>query len=318
MTRKLSFDYRIFLEIRGCFFQHLDRENLKEEFFENLADRKFFDFRNSNRANTMSLNSILHVDPEKTLSKLSQIAVKHDKVPNKVFDNDKIKIVKKKHLEDNLEIRILNKNNSDLFITGTNSRNIAKEDKILSKTFNKHSKNKLKSAEDIKIKTLNSEINSNFLQEKAKFNHQEASLTIYNKLILDEDYLKNICRDLLKNKKNISYFKGIQDEIQPKFSKTTRNFNSMTKIASFKSSTHIDFYKNNLLKNIKLGQYSEQRKTGESHFNFNLNKIQNTEKINIKEKILENGFKKQNNLISKDEMNKINKFKVNYQNSFLE
>ena len=30
--------------------------------FDNLADRKFFDFRNSNRANTMSLNTILQVE----------------------------------------------------------------------------------------------------------------------------------------------------------------------------------------------------------------------------------------------------------------
>ena len=278
--------------------------------FDNLADRKFFDFRNSNRANTMSLNTILQVENknEKKSSNLIQI-VKSEKVLK--IEENKTKISKKKLLEDNLEIKRLNIDNpEDLFVTGFKSRNFSNEDRIFSRTFNKFPMNKLKITEDIKIKTVNAEVNTRNLQDNVKFNHREASLILYNKFILDEDYLRNMCRELLKNNKKFSSPKEKIEEIGSRFSKTTGNFYSIGKKLKFKSTNHIDFYKTNLLKDIKIGLFDDQRKKGETHLNLNLklnNAIKN-QKL-YREKKLDIMNNKQN-LIAKGEMKKIEKFKV--------
>jgi hypothetical protein len=78
---KAHSDYRIFLDIRGCFFQYIDK---KSDLFDSLTDRKFFHFKNSNRANSMSLNKLVPFVPkeEKSPPKVSSFIKKEEKTVN--------------------------------------------------------------------------------------------------------------------------------------------------------------------------------------------------------------------------------------------
>ena len=238
--------------------------------------------------------------------KISQIIDNVNKV-----DKNKNKLLKKK------EIKRLKKTKSlDLFITGTKTRNIHKESQILSKTFNKVSTNNLKMI-DINKKKLNPDRKPKNLQEKTKFSHRDSSMTIYNKIIVDEDYLKEVCRNLLKNKNKITCFKLKIEEIRPKFAKTRKNFNSLTKHGNLKSISFIDFDQNNPQKNIEDELSADQKRKRQNNFRSIVLKKDNILKcVKIKkEKSVNMGIIKQN-LISKVEMIKITKFKVKILNKF--
>ena len=315
MIKKLPFDYRIFLEIRGCFFQYLDKEKEKEDmFFDNSADRQFFEFRNSHRANTMSLNSVLYIDPkhEKLLSNIARKNIISPEKQKNKLDNKKNTVKKKKILENSLEIRGLKKNHSlDLFMTGPKSRNNLKDTQILSKTFNKLSSYQFKSCIDSKNKNFHCDFQKN-LCEKDKFSHKNASLTIYNKFIIDEDYLKDVCRDLIKNTKKIKLLNGKNQEIQPKFYKIARNYNSVNKKGNLKSAYNY-FNENNAKRNIEEGLFEDLKMDRENNFKSKTLKKNNRNEKNLKEKSVKLGIDKKN-MLSKFEILKIVKFKVNFAN----
>lgn len=80
LLEKAHSDYRVFLEVRGCFFQYMDKKGESISLFDNLTDRKFFYFKNSNRANSMPLNRLANylTKEEKKRSKLSPLTKKEE------------------------------------------------------------------------------------------------------------------------------------------------------------------------------------------------------------------------------------------------
>jgi len=201
----------------------------------------------------------------------------------------------------------------NFFVTGSKSRNESERtNSLLAKTFNVFSfKSLMKNNEENNLKIFSSERKEKTILDNQKLHSTSPLITEFNKFVVDKTFLKNICDEFLKNNKKTNQSKTDKSRTPSKLNTMNEGRNSsIKKRGKVHSFTSINFFNQ---KNTKLFKVNvdDTRKMTEKMNSVTIEKSNSKTINNLRYK---QDSKRKNmkdeNFLSKFQLDKINKFKV--------